>query len=151
MESSLTPGLPFATEIYGFWHRGEILASPQNGRVLVEFVDYGSKTIISTDQIKYLLQKFSLVPRQSLRGGLFGIMPAKDRQGKEGGDWDLAATKEMLDYSLDKLLNAKIMQMDHKVIMNFTRSHEKGLNCRSYVPRKMAFFSFNFFFLNNTH
>lgn len=109
MESNFAPGMPFATEIYGFWHRGEILGPPKNGLVCVEFIDYGSKSQIPVQQIKYLLEEFSLIPRQTLKGGLVGVKPDKTSV------WDLAATKEMLDYASEKFLFAKYVKEGENV------------------------------------
>lgn len=95
----MTVGHVCAALVFDFWHRGEIVSKPENGKVRIFFLDYGSTMNIDVANVKYLLTEFAKTPRQAFRGCLHGIAPRDNSLF-----WDLDATKEMLEYISNKPL-----------------------------------------------
>ena len=73
----------------------------QGGFVKVRYVDYGDIASVSVSAIYYLKRKYYDLPILEVRARLANIRPAKSK-------WELGAKSELLNYSNNKLLVARV-------------------------------------------
>jgi hypothetical protein len=104
-------GLPVAVKYNDNWIRGEIIEKPKHGKLRVCLVDYGRRLEVATDDVKYLMKDFALLPRQAFRGCLYNIKP-----NSNSINWALKATSEFMELVGKRSLWAKIVKVNEKVI-----------------------------------
>lgn len=105
---NINKGQICAASYRNMWHRGKIIAEPENNHAKVFFVDYGTVENVQIKNLKYLLEKYSQIPAQAYRGSLAYIRPLKHR-------WTRDSTYSFKTLVEDIILHAHAEEVDLQV------------------------------------
>ncbi|XP_054736982.1 tudor domain-containing protein 5 isoform X1 [Anastrepha obliqua] len=94
----ICPGQVCAALYKGLWHRAEVLSAVIENKTKVLFVDYGTVSEVSIDNIKFLLTAFATLPKQAIRGSLSHIRPKNLHWCQESIHYFLSLSCELMLY-----------------------------------------------------
>lgn len=99
------PGMLCAGKISGEWTRGEIVYKTRT-YIKVFFFDYGTNAYLAENDVKFLLEIFTELPKQAIRGCLSNVRPVGG-----GRLWDLKITEKFLRMVTDTVIWAKVVRL----------------------------------------
>ncbi|XP_052789839.1 uncharacterized protein LOC128224159 isoform X2 [Mya arenaria] len=110
-EELIKPGLVCATLFPedNNWHRGVILGKSMAGLVKVYYVDYGNTNFVSINTLKFLKEKFMVLPAQAIQCRMAHIQP-------NGSSWKLKTHKRLIELTREKALVAFICEIRNQVM-----------------------------------
>ncbi|CAD6998570.1 unnamed protein product [Ceratitis capitata] len=103
----ICPGQVCAALYKNLWHRAEILSPVIENKAKVLFVDYGTVSEVSVDDIKFLLTSFAKLPQQAIRGSLSYICP-------KNLHWCQESIHAFLEMTFELMLYGKISEIHEK-------------------------------------
>ncbi|XP_063186755.1 RING finger protein 17 [Chroicocephalus ridibundus] len=114
----------------GLWYRGKLLSVEEFNpvKILVQFVDYGSFSVVPTDRLRQIPYHLLKYPVQAVRAFLTGFKPASYDQNVEripySPEWSVEALWAMMECVEGKQLSASILAFSPEVTISLYEDDE---------------------------
>ncbi|KAM6384359.1 RING finger protein 17 [Alca torda] len=114
----------------GLWYRGKLLSIEEFNpvKILVQFVDYGSFSVVPTDRLRQIPYHLLKYPVQAVRALLTGFKPASYDQNMEripySPEWSVEALWAMMECVEGKQLSASILALSPEVTISLYEDDE---------------------------
>jgi hypothetical protein len=95
----------------GEWDRAEVISKPNaNGLLKLFFIDFGTTGNVEIKNCKMLVEEYAVIPKQAIRGGLYGIKPVRNCRL-----WSLCITQNFIERIRNKIHKIEIIKYHEQV------------------------------------
>ncbi|KAM6416644.1 LOW QUALITY PROTEIN: RING finger protein 17 [Pluvialis apricaria] len=114
----------------GIWYRAKLLSVEEFDpvKILVQFVDYGSFSVVPTDRLRHIPYHLLKYPVQAVRALLAGFKPALYDKNAEripySPEWSVEALWAMMDCVEGKQLSASVLALSPEVTISLYEDDE---------------------------
>lgn len=130
-DENIKPGLLVVCFLKYFkkWHRAIVIKPPDvNGKVRLNFIDYGTVANVSKTKVKFMFEKFLRYPRMASRGRLVNLKPPYQERM-----WTDKQVRAFIEKICNKELKAQIVRRDEVDHLYELEILFKGTNLRDLV------------------
>ncbi|NXJ01964.1 RNF17 protein, partial [Psophia crepitans] len=120
----------------GFWYRAELLSIVESDpvKILVQFVDYGSFSVVPTSRLRHIPYHLLKHPVQAVRALLAGFKPVSYDKNVEripySPEWSMEALWAMMECVEGKQLSASILALSPEVTISLYEDNKNLVHMR---------------------